>query len=362
MRTRLLVLGFMIILLGTMGSINETQARENVTSVNVINYLSLVFKDFTTRFGQLAFIGTDPNNYSDEYIYKIKDDGTEQNKLTTTPMQINFNHWSPDGSKIAFEGIVGDNWDIFVMNYDGTDLVNLTDSPAMDIDPSWSNDGSKIAFVSNQEGSPQVYVMNANGSNVTKLTDCTLGCTSPIWAPVGNKIIFDSYGDRYDDEEIYIINSDGSNLLRLSNNAYFDSVKGWSPDGTKILFISDRDAITMTELYAINPDGTSLVRLTDIGYVSTGQWSPDGQNIAVASSNYSLYLINPDGSNRRFISCQSNSIETFDPTWSPDSKKIAYSPSSGVIGDTTGIYVVTIVGENCRHLTTILAYGPQWRP
>ena len=50
--------------------------------------------------------------------------------------------WSPDGSKIAFEGDedwVDNEWDIYTINIDSTtDIVRLTKHPTADSYPAWS--------------------------------------------------------------------------------------------------------------------------------------------------------------------------------------------------------------------------------
>ncbi len=46
--------------------------------------------------------------------------------------------WSPEGTKIAFTGIVDGNVEVFVMNADGSNPVNLTNNSAPDLEPAWS--------------------------------------------------------------------------------------------------------------------------------------------------------------------------------------------------------------------------------
>lgn len=45
--------------------------------------------------------------------------------------------WSPDGSRIALERIVGANHEIFVINADGSAPANFTNNAAFDGAPSW---------------------------------------------------------------------------------------------------------------------------------------------------------------------------------------------------------------------------------
>lgn len=337
-----------------------SRAGSNKNASSLSSYLPLLNRNYSML--TLSFIRIDLNDIYKQYLYKINADGSGLQSLTIDPMYMSNNRWSPHGSKIAFQAFVNNNFDIFVINADGTGLVNLTNNPAYDYDPTWSNDGTQIAFISDRGGTSQVYVMSSDGSNVTQITNLGAGCTIPIWSPVGNKIAFDTLGGGYNAEEIYVINADGSGLLRLSNNSYFDNIQGWSPDGTKILFRSNRDLVQTEDLYFISPDGSGLARLATFGDVVTAGWSPNGEWIAVGSSNSSLYIIDPDGSYLILMQCQSELVYTYDLAWSPDSARIAYSPIYGSMGETRGIFVLNIDGSACRQLTNLRDESLQWRP
>jgi serine/threonine protein kinase/Tol biopolymer transport system component len=52
---------------------------------------------------------------------------------------------SPDGQRIAFSRVVGNNWDIWLVDMQGT-LSRLTTSLALDFNPLWSRDGRQVFF------------------------------------------------------------------------------------------------------------------------------------------------------------------------------------------------------------------------
>ena len=124
--------------------------------------------------------------YAGKGIWGIKPDGTGLRQLSP-PIQSRFLAWSPDGTKIAFEG--GDfysQFDIWVLDLPSKKMVDLTNTEDFDeFVPTWSPDSKQIAFQRMTGKSDireaQIFVMDADGSNVKQLT--TEGYNyAPAWA------------------------------------------------------------------------------------------------------------------------------------------------------------------------------------
>jgi Tol biopolymer transport system component len=229
-------------------------------------------------------------------IYVMDADGGSPVQLTNPPPGViqrdSEPAWSPDGNKIAFTRsyYVGDDYrsDIYVMNADGSNQTKLTDSPINNWGPSWSPDGTKIAFVSDRDDNTgtevngnDVFVMNADGTGQTNLTNNPgLWDEFPDWSPDGSKIVFARCCDgRY---EIYAMNPAGSGVTRLTDNPTEDYLPVWSPDGKKVAFISDRDG--SDEIYVMNADGGGQARLTNDTLAFSG-WSLDWQPLPVKAGD-----------------------------------------------------------------------------
>lgn len=209
-----------------------------------------------------------PSGYSE--IFVMNADGTNQTRLTYSPEYVIEPTWSPDGTKLAFTTFVGgSSADISVINADGTGQTNLQNSPnSFDKGPAWSPDGARIAYDSQRGTSGEIYVMNADGTGDTNLTNSTSSDFDPAWSHDGTKIAFSSDRERNAEGtfvfEIYVMNADGTDVRRITygnNTSAHDP--SWSPDGTKIVFFSYSHITNDFEVFVINADGTGLVNVSN---------------------------------------------------------------------------------------------------
>lgn len=92
--------------------------------------------------------------------------------------------------KIVFVSSRDGNKEIYVMKEDGTQQERVTDNTFADYDPSWSGDGMKIVFVSERTGIPKIYRMDIDGSNVELLsTGAGMDMQPNVWSePRGNDL------------------------------------------------------------------------------------------------------------------------------------------------------------------------------
>ena len=207
--------------------------------------------------------------------------------------------WSPDDSKLVYSAstkeVEGDEqFGIFVVNADGTKRVEIMRGAYFE-NTRWSPDGSKILFALVVGEDHELYIVDADGKNLILLSEGDV--TSASWSPDGGKIAFMS------DHSLYTMNPDGTGKMMLALTGFGEFVQSavyaWNPSGDKIAFSSVVDPKTGKEvsldivcrdwdsyeasIFMSNPDGTERVQLMRGGYNTIENWSPDGSRLLTTS-------------------------------------------------------------------------------
>ncbi len=146
--------------------------------------------------------------------------------------------------------------------------------------------------------------------------------TGPQLSPTGVRAVFEARGD------IFTVPADKGtwrNLTRSSDVA--DRSPVWAPDGKRVAWFSDEGG--EYRLMVGDQDGTTAPKAYDIprpSYFYSPAWSPDGKRILFSDAAVTL----------RYIDLASGEVTDVDqdnytwpdrdlaPTWSPDSRWIAY--------------------------------------
>ena len=207
-------------------------------------------------------------------------DGSGFVRLPLTDPTLNLipQAWSPDGTRIAFEGF-DDSTPGRVGVYtaraaDGGDLVRVTSPKGAphDIPLDYAPDAKHLVFYRAVAAEPvfpidiggSLGVVDVDGSHPHQVTT---PATAPFdwarWSPDGARILFGS--ERLQPKgALWTVNPDGSGLIKLFEdpNAGYPVQPTWSPDGSQIMFaldpVADKFAHPDNGLYVINADGTGL--------------------------------------------------------------------------------------------------------
>jgi Tol biopolymer transport system component len=137
---------------------------------------------------RLAFFRLDLAT-SEEAVYTVNTDGTDERRVSPGGMNAANPNWSPDGRWILFNADTSDDAsNVYKVRTDGTALTNLTRQGADGfhyLSASFSPDGMKIATSRTPgqglEGAADVVVMRADGSHVRPVTKTRLWDSGADW-------------------------------------------------------------------------------------------------------------------------------------------------------------------------------------
>lgn len=179
--------------------------------------------------------------------------------------------------------------------------------------------------------------------------------------------------DRSGLPQIYVSNVDGTDLVQITSRDNGACQPAWSPDGSQLAFISPcqrrldspREFYSDTSLFMVSADGSDLEQLTNIpGADFEPDWSPDGKRIAFTSirdGNRQIYLLDVDTRSVVRLTQPDVNIENSQPAWSPDGKLIAYLVKR--LG-TYQVWTMSATGQENVQLVrsgqSLWDYAPAW--
>ena len=181
-----------------------------------------------------------------------------------------------------------------------------------------------------------------------------------------------------------LVDLDGrSRELRTPEPIYDAS---WSPDRTRLVVaIGSGRYSDCFRLAVMAADGTGLTPITE-GCDQQPAWSPDGTLIAFSSfqfqtvtyyPSYAIAVVRPDGTDLRVLTTPvdhpahaesytvQRGIGDHAPTWSPDSRTIAFARERTQVDP--GLYAVGVAGGDEQHLggkpeAAGPLFDPDWSP
>jgi Tol biopolymer transport system component len=265
---------------------------------------------------------------------------------------------------------------IFTATTTGSSLKQLTTS-GKNYRPHWSPDGKRIAYVHEAPaGHRDIWVMKADGTGkqqVTRLGDTT----EPSWSPNGKWLAFGASGTPpYDTNFDYTLQKVRSTapfgtpvvFPTGDNDARVAGTLAWSPNGKQIAFVSDTFPASPDQYLLAYTLATHEVEMVDLvggsccgeGSFADPTWTNDSKTIAYSVVRYPIQDPPPAGPHLEFASQTGTPLPTFpavtgdsDPDYSSTGKQVVFRHYSR-------IYIANADGSSRKNV--LQGTNPDWQP
>ena len=272
--------------------------------------------------------------------------------------------------------------------------------------PQISPDGDWVAYTVRQrdmeedESQTRIWVVSSSGGDPVPMTSVDYSAGSPRWSPDNKYLSFQASKGEDEKTQVWNLNRIGGEAVQVTKVAQGISGYEWSPDGSRLLLeIQDAKEADLTEdkedddkplphvidrmqfkrdyvgyldrrrshINVYTPGEDEPVQLTSGDYDDSDPvWSPDGKSVAFVSDRSAdpdlsygtdIWTVLVDDDEHALTQVTSNPGRDYSPTWSPDSRSIAYITSSGPdVGGSaltpTRYLAATRVGRDQRKILT----------
>jgi TolB protein len=257
---------------------------------------------------------------------------TDRRVAYVAPIHLEAPNWSRDGSFFLFNS----EGKLHRLALNGNEPATIDTDPQnrCNNDHGISPDGQSMAISCQSESTHEssIYVVPVSGGTPRPITQYSPSYWHG-WSPDGKTLAFT--GQRNGDFDIYTIPVSGGQETRLTTAKGLDDGPEYSPDGAYIYFNSERTGLM--QIWRMKADGSGQEQvLSD----ETNDWfphiSPDGKWMVFlsyekdvsghpAQKDVALNLMSMDDKKVHVLASLFGGQGTINvPSWSPDSKKLAF--------------------------------------
>jgi len=245
-------------------------------------------------------------------------------------------------------------------------VKRLLDNHSLDLKSASVGPG---AIVYEQFGSLHLYDLKSGGTNAVTvridgdmpevrehLVNVGKKLQNAHISPTGARAVFEARGD------IVTVPAEKGDVRNLTNTtAVMERDPAWSPDGKTIAYFSDESGEYALHLSPQN--GMGEVKKTSLGqgFYFSPRWSPDSARIAYLDSHLALWYV--DIAAQKPVKVDKDrywGVAALIPSWSPDSKWLAYSKR--LESHLSAVYLYSIDSGQSTQLTDGMsdARNPVW--
>ncbi len=214
-------------------------------------------------------------SYPDGQLWRAQADGSGRVPLTIPPMMAGWAYWSPDGSRIAFEGKPGPDtpWNAYVVSAQG-DIPQLVTEKTNHCGLSWRPDGKSL-LIGTPDGKLGLRVVDLEHHSIVPLAG-TEGMTEPYLSHNGRYAVV-----RTKDTTLALFDLVNHQVRQLAEGNQDIGYPRWSADDRYVYF--NRFLGTAPAFYRVRVADGFSERIMDLTQFSaTGSWgtwstiAPDG--------------------------------------------------------------------------------------
>ncbi|MBS1596965.1 MAG: TolB family protein [Bacteroidetes bacterium] len=260
--------------------------------------------------------------------------------IYSVPYSIQAPNWTSDGQRLIFNDYKG-----LLYNFDLTtrspQLLNTGSINNNNNDHVISFDGKMLGLSSSVQnlGGSIIYTVPITGGTPKQITPKGPSYLHG-WSPDGKVLVF--CGSRNGEYDVYSVPAEGGKEIRLTDSKGLDDGPEYTPDGKYIYFNSVRSG--SMQIWRMKPDGSNQEQVTNDEF---NNWfahiSPDGKSIVFLSflkeevqpgihppyKHVYIRLMPFAGGAPKVLAYVYGGQGTINtPSWSPDSKRIAFISNS----------------------------------
>jgi Tol biopolymer transport system component len=249
---------------------------------------------------------------------------------------------------LAYLRLTGDHWQVWVCHLEEDTHWQLTFESTDKRCPAWAIQGDALYF---RNANREPFMVNLDGNMAKRILPQAGSVSEVVAGPDGKSVVYTQFRTNIvDDSDVWMGDREGSNAAILAGETGLQYNPDLSLDGTTFAYISGHGYGTH-ELFVRNINGDGLRQLTNNRALELApSWSPDSRSIAYvsdATGDYDIYVIDLSSGGSKNLT-GTPGIDS-DPTWSPDGRRIAFTSARD--GE-PGIWIMDVDGGNIHRIAT----------